>query len=313
MNHTSTRIGAILIMGIGMLVSDLPALGQTPLSRKVAGQRLQDDTSSPAVFAPDLDRAFRSFLARPGLSALSSGVGFDPPLPIGVVFHVLSGPALEGDVSESVLLDQMSALNDAYGPVGIHFNLAEVRRYPGSPYFAGGCFPTTEEGIRMKSELAVDPAHFVNVYTCKLDLPFIAGYGTLPNEYPEGDHRHGIVIDYGTLPGSAAPLDLGHTLVHEMGHYFGLFHTFEGGCTEPGDGVADTPAEASPAYGCPIGRDTCAQAGVDPVDNFMDYSDDRCMNKFTPLQNARIQASVTTYRPCLLANMIFNNAFEQVP
>ena len=293
------RIIAIVI-GTGMLVSGLPALSEAPLPREVTGQRVQD-TASPDTFAPDLDRAFRRFQARPGASAPRLAA-FDPPLQIGVVFHVLSGPALEGDVSESVLLDQMSALNDAYGPAGMHFNLAEVRRYPGSPYFAGGCFPTTEQGIRMKSELAVDPARFVNVYTCKLDLPYIAGYGTLPNEYPEGDHQHGIIVDYGTVPGSAAPLDLGHTLVHEMGHYFGLFHTFEGGCAEPGDGVADTPAEASPAYGCPIGRDTCADAGADPVANFMDYSDDRCTNQFTPLQNARIQASIATYRPGLLAS-----------
>jgi hypothetical protein len=177
-----------------------------------------------------------------------------------------------------------------------------VRRYPDSPYFAGGCFPTTTQGIEMKAKLAVDPARFVNIYTCKLDLPYIAGYGTLPNEYPENDPQHGVIIDYGTLPGSAAPLDLGHTLVHELGHYFGLFHTFQGGCDEPGDGVADTPAEAVPAYGCQIGRDSCAQAGVDPVDNFMDYSDDRCTDRFTALQGERMQASITTYRPTLAAS-----------
>ena len=208
---------------------------------------------------------------------------------------------MEGNVSESVLLAQVSVLNEAYQSTGLHFNVTEIRRYPDSVYFAGGCFPTTEQGIRMKAELAVNPARFVNIYTCKLQLPYIAGYGTLPNEFPEDDHRHGVIIDYGTLSGSAPPLDMGHTLVHELGHYFGLFHTFQGGCAEPGDGVADTPAEASAAFGCQIGRDTCTEAGMDPINNFMDYSDDSCTNNFTTLQAARMQASIATFRPSLIA------------
>ena len=48
-------------------------------------------------------------------------------------------------------------------------------------------------------ELAVTPARFVNIYTCKLALPYIAGYGTLPNEFREDDHLHGVIVDYGTL------------------------------------------------------------------------------------------------------------------
>jgi hypothetical protein len=255
--------------------------------------RQSEDTGSPDVFAPDLDRAFRQFRA----SALAQS-----PLQINLVFHVLSGPSSEGNLSESVLSEQMSVLNNAYQSAGLHFNIAEVRRYPDSPYFAGGCFPTTEQGIRMKSELAVDPARFVNIYTCRLDLPFIAGYGTLPDEFPETDHQHGVIIDYGTVPGSAAPLNLGHTLVHELGHYFGLLHTFQGACVEPGDGILDTPAEASPAYGCQVGRDSCPQAGADPISNFMDYSDDSCSDNFTPLQGARMQSLIATYRPSLAAS-----------
>ena len=262
------------------------------------GSRLED-TAPPDSFAPGLERAFRQFQARRLTGAqLQAGSG---PAQINLIFHVLSGQAMEGSVSESVLLAQVSVLNEAYRSAGLHFNVTEIRRYPDSVYFAGGCFPTTEQGIRMKTELAVDPARFVNIYTCKLALPYIAGYGTLPNEFPEDDHRHGVIIDYGTLPGSAPPLDMGHTLVHELGHYLGLLHTFQGGCAEPGDGVADTPAEASAAYGCQIGRDTCAEAGLDPIENFMDYSDDSCTNNFTPLQAARMQASIGAFRPSLTA------------
>jgi len=270
------------------------------LLTEVQDQRPQD-TGSPDLFASDLDRAFRQFRVHKASSTLGDS-GSEPPLQVNLVFHVLSGASLEGNLSESVLTDQVSVLNDAYRSAGLHFNIAEVRRYPDSPYFAGGCFPTTEQGIRMKSELAVDPARFVNVYTCKLALPYIAGYGTLPDEFPEADPQHGVVIDYGTVTGSAAPLDLGHTLVHELGHYFGLLHTFQGGCVDPGDGISDTPAEASPAYGCDIGRDTCPQAGTDPINNFMDYSEDECTDRFTPVQNARMRALIATYRPSLIAS-----------
>ena len=258
-----------------------------------------EDTVSPESFAPGLERAFRQFQAHRVPSAQVQAIS--GPAQINLIFHVLSGQAMEGSLSESVLLAQVSVLNEAYRSTGLHFNVAEIRRYPDSVYFAGGCFPTTERGIRMKSELAVNPARFVNIYTCKLQLPYIAGYGTLPNEFPEDDHQHGVIIDYGTFPGGAPPLNRGHTLVHELGHYFGLFHTFQGGCAEPGDGVADTPPEATAAFGCPIGRDTCAQAGVDPINNFMDYSDDSCTDNFTPLQGARMQASIATFRPSLIA------------
>jgi hypothetical protein len=289
------------MVGVGSLLfspHSISAISGPPPFQDMTGTRFED-TVSPDSFAPALERAVRHFQASgPPRAQAQAGPGLAQ---INLVFHVLSGPAMEGDVSASVVLAQVSVLNEVYRSAGLHFNVAEIRSYPDSVYFAGGCFPTTEQGIRMKAELAVNPARFVNIYTCKLALPYIAGYSTLPNEFSEDDHQHGVIIDYRTLPGSAPPLDMGHTLVHELGHYFGLFHTFQGGCAEPGDSVADTPPEASAAFGCQIGRDTCTAAGMDPINNFMDYSDDSCTNNFTMLQGARMQALIATFRPGLLA------------
>ncbi len=122
----------------------------------------------------------------------------------------------------------------------------------------------------------------------------------MPRTYAEDSYLHGPVVHFQTLPGGIyAPFNEGDTLTHEIGHYLGLEHTFEGGCASPGDGVDDTAPEASAASGCPVGRDTCPGDGPDPIHNFMNYTDDACIFEFTPGQDARMQIMTALYRPGL--------------
>jgi hypothetical protein len=114
------------------------------------------------------------------------------------------------------------------------------------------------------------------------------------------DDMDGVVINQISLPEShqQSPYNLGMTAVHEIGHWCGLFHTFENCCNDPGDEISDMTSEQNSAAGCPLGqKSSCpGETRFNPVENYMDDSDDTCTKQFTPLQFQRIKDMVGYYR-----------------
>ncbi len=217
---------------------------------------------------------------------------------VNVYFHVVnkgSGIA-NGDISTQMINDQITVLNNAFAPWGWTFNLVSTNRTTNTTWF-NGCYGSSESA--MKNALHQGTAKDLNIYTCNPSSG-ILGYATFPSSYNSQPALDGVVLLHSSLPGgSAAPYNLGDTATHEVGHWMGLYHTFQGGCNGNGDLVSDTPAEKSPAYGCPAGRDSCTgrrTPGLDPTENFMDYTDDACMFQFTGGQDTRMDAQFTTYR-----------------
>ncbi|KAL5532533.1 hypothetical protein ACEPAF_4307 [Sanghuangporus sanghuang] len=220
---------------------------------------------------------------------------------ISVYFHVISEDSTEagGNVPDSQIQEQIDVLNADYADSGLSFTLAATTRTVNSDWF-NNAGPDSSQQDEMKETLREGGAADLNVYTVGFTSGSgagLLGYATFPSSYDSYPTDDGVVILFSSLPGgSTTNYNEGRTLTHEAGHWVGLYHTFQGGCSGVGDQVDDTPAEASPAQGCPTGRDTCSSAGTDPIHNYMDYSYDSCLNEFTAGQVTRLTDQIATYR-----------------
>ncbi|KAG8994545.1 hypothetical protein FRB90_000398 [Tulasnella sp. 427] len=221
--------------------------------------------------------------------------------PINVYWHVIQEDttAAGGHVTADQMAQQIAVLNQGYANGGISFKLAGSDYTTNEEWFTG--LGPDDYNDDVKQALRKGGKGDLNVYSTGFvegSGAGLLGYSTFPSDYSSNPQDDGVVFLFSSIPGgSTTNYNLGYTLTHEVGHWVGLYHTFQGGCSGSGDQVSDTPAEASPASGCPTGRDTCKKDSLpDPIHNFMDYSYDSCMTEFTKGQFTRALAQIKTYR-----------------
>jgi len=272
----------------------LLALAKTPADKPCRGNNCDPEPPPPT-----------------GGDACADGPENGRSVTIPVYFHVIdpTGTAPANSAVDQVMIDeQIAILNDAFnGPdTSVEGGCKTPFRFQwaGSDWTARTSWYNADYGTsaeaNMKAALRQGGALALNIYANNAGGGNLLGWATFPWTYAGNPSGDGVVILNESMPGgSAAPYNLGDTATHEVGHWLGLYHTFQGGCSASGDLVADTPAERSPAYGCPVGRNSCRgpnYPGDDPVTNFMDYSDDYCMFEFTVDQASRSNDVSKAYR-----------------
>ncbi|KAI8217320.1 metalloprotease [Colletotrichum sp. SAR 10_86] len=198
--------------------------------------------------------------------------GLDDDIKVPTYFHVVaaSDKVADGYLTEKILSDQLAVMNSDFAPYQVSFDLIETTRTINSSWSEWGDATAMKLALR-KGDYGSLNVYFMNSMFGALGLCF---FPTNITTEPEALPLDGCGIVSSTVPGGDnTDYNLGKTAVHEIGHWFGLYHTFQDGYDGDGDFVDDTPAQASFSEGCPIGRDSCPDhPGLDPIHNYMDYS-----------------------------------------
>ncbi|MDQ2985422.1 MAG: zinc metalloprotease [Armatimonadota bacterium] len=268
---------------------------------------LRTESAQSAVYEP-VDVCATQNPSQETLNALeklhdSTEGGIDSQVVIPVVFHVINrGVGIEnGDVPESMLLAQINVLNTAFsGGAGgsntdFRFELAGITRTTNAAWYT--CAYHSPEEYAMKEALRQGDAGTLNIYTT--NSPW--NWGGFPWLYQSAPLHDGPVVRHAVLAGAGDPyFGSGHIAVHEVGHWMGLYHTFQGECSKNNDFVADTPAmRVGGPQNCAAPRDTCTgrqYPGTDPLNNYMTGTIDSCTNQFTVGQASRMAQMWAMYR-----------------
>ncbi|MEO1008071.1 MAG: zinc metalloprotease [Planctomycetota bacterium] len=234
---------------------------------------------------------------------------------VPVVVHIIRRSDGRGDMSDARVRSQIDILNEDFraipgslggdgADVGIEFYLATED--PDGMPTTGITRTTNNTWFRDQGDywtpLHWDTNRYLNIYTNEASgaLGYVPG---LPQGGIVGRTNDRVVVLYSSFGRDAPlfPFDQGRTATHEVGHWLGLYHTFSGGCgsatscNTTGDLICDTNGQNSPTFGCPSASSSCGLPA--PFDNYMDYSDDRCMERFTPEQANRMRCTLENWRP----------------
>ncbi|KAH6879389.1 metalloprotease [Coprinopsis sp. MPI-PUGE-AT-0042] len=219
---------------------------------------------------------------------------------VDVVWHsvTLDDTELGGFVSDHQIHKSVDILNEHFAPANITFNLTSVNRCKNEGWYKGVGTNNTE-AFQMREQTHVGDVKTLNIWTTQImtnpdGTSAPGGYTAFfPWDKSTGWQHNGIVIRPDVLYGSNHKwFNDGKYLVHEAGHWCGLYHTFAGGCKDE-DQVDDTPAQKDPSRvrdeQC-VRRRSCPKApNPDPISNFMDYANPKCPTRFTPGQIKRMR------------------------
>lgn len=219
-------------------------------------------------------------------------------LVVPVYFHVIYKSDGTGNISDQNIKDQIAVLNKDFRAEGydtmIQFSLEGITRTCNDGWF------NDKNENEYKQALGKNQTRYLNVYSNTASG--YLGYSYFP-QTNAGDTLDGVVVLYETVGGrdnGFSTYNQGRTLVHEIGHYLGLLHTFEGySCDNgysSGDLIMDTNPESTDHYSC-IQTYSCGEE--DPIHNFMNYTPDSCMTHFTKEQANRMVCALINYRPRL--------------
>ncbi|EST10027.1 Peptidase M43, pregnancy-associated plasma-A [Kalmanozyma brasiliensis GHG001] len=210
---------------------------------------------------------------------------------VQVVWHVIHSGST-GNLSRATINAQMDSFSSDYKSFGFTFNLNATDRVNNAQWFRNVA-PDNAQQTAMKAALRQGDAKVLNLYSVDFSNGLL-GYSTFPWMVQNNLLDDGVVFQYSSVPGgSETGYNLGKTLTHEVGHWLGLYHVFQGGCSAPGDYVDDTPPQSIATSGCPTGQDSCRGGGVDSIHN---YSTDACLTEFTEGQAVRMAALTAEYR-----------------
>lgn len=295
-------------------------LAQTPHRGCYTHEYLQERIKENPTLIEDIEsveRHTKSYNSRPHLQTRGGIITI--PVVVHIVYRTSNS---EENISEAQVLSQLAVLNKDYrrlnpdglktpsvfkpfaADCGIEFQLAKrdqkgnstngIMRYPSSRTTPWG----KDDDVKMPLKGGVEPwnaSKYLNIWVCSIGNG-VLGYSTMPGATsPIFD---GVVIDYryfGTTGTVIPPFDLGRTTTHEVGHWLNLLHLWaDADCGD--DRVNDTPTQFGPNYTCPtLPHLSCGNTtNGDMFMNFMDYTDDACMNMFSQGQKTRIESLFST-------------------
>jgi hypothetical protein len=299
----------LLVLALPVLLAAGGAASTAGYAATAAGESPFCDPSESTVAAqalgrggpvrePELDQVHADL---PTTAKGKASKSFATTVP--VYFHVVTDGSV-GALTHGQIAAQMRVLNTTFGggeggaDTGFSFTLAGVTRTDNADWFYAN--PGGVHENSMKRTLRQGGPAALNLYSTTAGA--YLGWAYLPSivTKPGQEHLDGVVVDWESIPGASdryeGRFDEGKTATHEVGHWLNLEHTFYGGCNAKGDFVDDTPAQKVPTSGCPEGKDTCRAPGLDPIHNYMDYSDDPCYSEFTPGQSQRMGDAWLFYR-----------------